>query len=468
MIRRKLVASIRRKRLFVLVLSSCSIFCLTLLQLRAQFVALDVLGQAARDRVGPLPHNRRMLSEKTSGDDNVDEQIRYLAFGSASTSGAGLAESIDSYTVRVANSLSADLVNAASHGLALSAACTQTIVGDNDDFDVISIEFSVFDQNLEILARRLRQRYPAAEILLVELWNPLMLRYRENKHETFDFKTWRERRGNVNKALSSLDLSLEISASGPDKWFLYYPETARQRLQATVREINAQIVTLSEPGQHVMAVPDALRDYLSWFQQDDPAVLSSQGHAALAQLIHISVPGLNSMVPRRKTGSWGSGDHCNLWFSSGNLGSVDGTIVDFGHTDNSHKHAIEFRHLRGDSLRVYNPFDSERMLFLTYMTASEDGVYPRTRIRLNGVPTVQIDPFHEHVETEKEFARTTAVGLIPPNASTTVRLDPLQPSTLHFRLVGASLIAEEMRNVPIEFSLELESVQQSKPSWIFW
>lgn len=451
-----------------LAVSSWGIFLLTALQLRAQLLALDQVSLT-----GPTFKKKRRMQIR-----QPNERLRYLAFGSSSTFGVGLDSSSpeNSYVSQIARAIDADLVNAASpiEGSALPAACTQTVVGDESVFDVISIEFSVFDQDLEILARRLRKRFPSALIVLIELWNPTMLRYRSYNNQSLEFTLWKEQHGFETVA----DATHGILKSGPERWFLAYPIGTRQRLDKTVLDIDAKTVTLSRPSKEVLAVADTAQDYLSWFQEDNLSVLSRSGHATLMQLIQSSVPDLHiwGRKPRvqMQLGSWGSGDHCHLWFSSGDFGDVDGgdsRQVDFGHVGSRHKHAIEFRRLRRDTVVVDNPFDTPRMLYLTYMTANEDGVYPKTKVRLNGAPTVQIDPFHDDEnQLEKNFARTTAVGMILPNTSTAVRLDPLQRSALPFRLVGASLIAEEMKDVPIEFSLEPESVRQEKSPryWSFW
>jgi hypothetical protein len=508
MIRTMLLAGLRRKRtrLVLLVTSSLGVFVLTALQLR---VAHEYLVQSVRvdHRFTSLSIKNRRMQQHQQREQHVVPQ--YLAFSSQSSPDDDVPSRDPVWYDQVATGMRAVLVHAASRGSAWSAACTQTIVTtaqqqqQQPEFDVITVEFSVWDSNVAMVARRLRTRYPNAVMVLVQVWNTTMLRYKSRDGTTtssIDISTWKKQNNWDAADWHSLALAQAMSASGPDQWFLP-PDPNETSLDDTARAVDAAIVTLSRPDARVWAVPETVVDYLSWFQPtttttttDDarhhPTRLSPAGHAALAQLLLVTA--LPQVQSRRRSrdrrtttdlvggGSWGSGDACNLWFATGDLGSVvggDGGVVDFAHdntddaTTDRHKHALEFRHLRGDQVTVHNPFDTERMLYLTYMTASEDGDYPRTRIKLNGLPTVQIDPFHDDERrTDQELARTTAVGKIPPRASTQVRLDPLQRSARHFRLVGASLIADEMSNVPIEFSLEAESVKQERPShaWSFW
>jgi hypothetical protein len=100
----------------------------------------------------------------------------------------------------------------------------------------------------------------------------------------------------------------------------------------------------------------------------------------------------------------------------------------------------------------------DRMLYLTYLTDADSMEYSSTRVFVNGVPTVQIHPFHDDNDHENNgihIARTAAVGLVPPGPSTIV-LEPVTPG-LPFWLVGASILAQEALELPIvEFELVRE------------
>jgi hypothetical protein len=130
---------------------------------------------------------------------------------------------------------------------------------------------------------------------------------------------------------------------------------------------------------------------------------------------------------------------------------------------------MEFRLGYHDQIRVVNPFHEDRMLYLTYMTAADEedsSVYPQTRVRLNGVPSVVIDPYHEGSEAE-HVARTSAVGMIPPGESV-LQLDPMETSQLNFRLVGASLLSKESSHLSVDFTLESEPAHAEQGGWNVW
>jgi hypothetical protein len=379
------------------------------------------------------------------------DQIRYISFGSSSTWGEGLQDPLTaSYPYR----LSPQAHNAASRvgGSAMSAACTQSIVGDSV-YDAVTIEFTEFDDSLIVLAQRIRQRLPAASIIFVRLWNPEMIRYRADDGEPMDLNAWRQKHGSYS--LNSKELHAKMLATEKERWFIEVPDDAQ--LNQTLQEVRGKMYTLPYPKSS-----NDFSDFTAMFQDEDWSLLSESGHDVVAEAIRdlVQEDPVIERPNRNRIGSWGSGDQCNMWYVDGNYAQEHRRIrqVDFAHESGSHKHALEILRV-GGSIIVNNPFPKERMLSLTYMTASDEELgqpeYPRVRIRLGEIPSVAIEPFHEGAD-QVHLARTTAVGLIPPG-NTLVQLDPLQDSKHNFRLVGVSILSEEIGYVPIEFALEQES-----------
>jgi hypothetical protein len=379
------------------------------------------------------------------------DQIRYISFGSSSTWGEGLQDPLTaSYPYR----LSPQAHNAASRvgGSAMSAACTQSIVGDSV-YDAVTIEFSEFDDSLIVLAQRIRQRLPAASIIFVRLWNPEMIRYRADNGEPIDLNAWRQQHGSYS--LNSKELHTNILATEKERWFMEVPDDAQ--LEQTLQEVQGKLYTPPYPRSD-----NDFSAFTAMFQDENWSLLSKSGHEVVAEAIRDLVQG-DSVLERpnrNETGSWGSGDQCTMWYADGNYAQEhrQARQVDFAHEAGSHKHALEILRA-GGSVTINNPFPKYRMLSLTYMTASDEELgqpeYPRVRVRLGGVPSVAIEPYHEETD-QVHLARTTAVGLIPPG-DTLIQLDPLQDSKHNFRLVGVSILGEEIGDVPIDFALEQES-----------
>ncbi len=172
-------------------------------------------------------------------------------------------------------------------------------------------------------------------------------------------------------------------------------------------------------------------------------------------------------------GTWGTGDACHIWYATGqyNLESsarqVELPLNESASSfifSGTHKHALEFSKIdssqSNNKITIHNPFPQDRLLSLTYLTDRNSMRYPKTRVFLNDQATVLLLPFHDE-QRHRHVARTTGVGYVPPGTST-VRLEPLQASKLPFRLLGASLLAEEVEGLDsMEFAFESETIVAS-------
>jgi hypothetical protein len=431
-------------------LLSIGLLLVTFLQILRYRATFDEQSRESRHPLG----SRQMRAVPQS---TVNEDLRYVAFGSSTTWGMGLDDVNLSYPFQ----LSSEARNAASRmgGAALAAACTETIVGD-DVFDVITIEFARLDDSHMILAKRLRRRFPKAILLFVRLWKPDDITYTSESGELIDLDTWRLQNG--GHSIHSSELALRMMEAGPENWDVRFDDDPL--LSDTLIQLGARTATLPTPNRESYAFPQNLLEFLAFFNDDNPRSLTARGHAALAAEIRNAVktyPTTTRIKGGPIVGTWGAGDQCNMWYYNGSFPASNGRQLQFAQSaDGTHKHALEFRPGGGASFRILNKFKCDRMLYLTYMTASDEEdnkVYPRTRVRINSRPSVVLEPYHEGAEGV-HLTRTSAVGMIPPGESV-IYMDPLESkSQLYFRLVGSSLLGEAAvrRLVPIDFELEPE------------
>jgi hypothetical protein len=346
-----------------------------------------------------------------------------------------------------------------------SAACTQSIVGDDTYFDVITVEFTHFSLHHALLLRRIRQRFPLSTIVLVQLFFPRQLQTRTTDGEFLSFADWRR-----NAGLGEQQAHI-LPASRQD-WTLPTTGEDGSLLQESLQEVKGVHIMLPFPKK--LAVPTEMARFLSYFQDD--WLLSAAGHEQIANQVRALLPTRSSLAV---TGTWGSGDACHLWYASGDydLASVTAKPVQLRThgadtaaslaQSSLHKHALEFSFSPGNqdtkTVVIHNPFDKDRMLYLTYLT-DEEMAYPRTRVLINGRPTVVLHPFHEQQVdgdgnvSEQHVARTTPVGFVPPGRSSTLTFHVQQQTELPFRLLGMSLLVEDdaLSLQDIEFSLEPE------------
>jgi hypothetical protein len=463
-----------------------------------------------------------------------DKDIRYLTIGSYTTWGYGLEEydamvvkedpsegidepydtsslrphSSSSRTTKNAHGyrqgypylLSPLVHNAASRvgGSEFAALCTQSIVGDKYIYDVIVLEFSFSSNNyngLALLAERIRQRFPSATIILVQLWSPSQFvttaaPVKDNDNDTssslISWNSWRSTHDNIALDSSSLESALQDY-----QW--QFQDDARQDslLQTVAESVHGFIVRLPRNDNAQLALA-AANNWFFEIRQDEQNsdnqkssgemreriptdyeyALSPRGHEVLAEEIRQVVDGqdilrVDSLQQQQRNivGTWGSGDQCQLWYETGN-GTPNGyskLLLRKFSTSRNDKYALEVPTTGiGGSLTISNPFDDERTVYLTYMTTSwavsndpsnktnnDKAYYPRTQVLLNGKPSVVLDPKHDHGRdhpNDHHVTRTTAIGFVPAHSNDNIiALTSFVPekALASFRIVGVSLFPTE-------------------------
>lgn len=441
-----------------------------------------------RAMLHPLAHVKRAAPQPL-------DSIRYLTFGSASTWGEGL-EGPQQQAYPWLLSSTAHNVAARVGGLALSAICTQSIVGDDKVYDVIVVEFKDDDKDSVVqLSTRLRERFPFASLVFVRLWSPdthivyqsdvststriglidWWTQQQKQQHQPSQLTT-NESAPTPSSILGTFEFQSAVLNSDPRRWSFVDHAEEQGLIEDAIHAVDGHLLSLPLLPQHPTSIPTLLTtpEVMGLFQANRPALLSPKGHQTVAQGIQrLVTEELVLERPRRhELGSWGSGDACNLWYATGDYSTLRkrrrASLVDFSREeDGVHKHAVEISR-RGGSVDVTNPFSEPRMLYLTYMTATKTTAtkdnapreYPRTKISLDGKPTLLIDPIHDLEGSDDHLTRTTAVGLVAPG-QTVLRLDSLDASSSsRFRLVGLHFLNQGKVPIPFEFDLEPDSAHR--------
>lgn len=209
--------------------------------------------------------------------------------------------------------------------------------------------------------------------------------------------------------------------------------------------ISIQLSTTDTANHHLLQLLRRLRERYPTAQLrlDDPTKDN--------RLLSAAFDGM--MKPSNTTlqqGTWGAGDAC-YWFHKEdaapewiqfNARAVHPvqSLSLFRRLRNRQTHASHnnnYYYYNDNAITVHNPFDTARMLYLTYRTGQDEAL---TRIRVDGIPTVLIDPYREEDSSGWEMS---PVGKLAPKEVTRVQWDsqPLYGGT--FRLVGVSFGASE-------------------------
>ena len=458
------------------------------------------------------------------------------------------------------------------------AACTQSLVDGtvktNDGSltssvtatqqvpDVITIEYSLEadlkKENYLVLVQRLRQRYPNALIVLVQLLqdpsNYLYLVEESPDQDGADpnvvmsFQQWKEDQSFLLQAPSSTNITDELvqgmfeATTDPERnphglryWTIVKPPNTPGSVLTNVFESDSHVLHYTNPlwetkftATHIdeITFKEQMTTFWNHFSLLGTHIsLSTSGHLDISTGIrkltetHFRT---NEETNRQRAqsgheviGDWGSGDDCHIWYSTGDyrdIESVGGRTVNVPAVTNNedqlkretvisnfadfiwnilvpssslaHKHALEFSRTNPSSffditspsnnyIVVNNPFATSRLLSLSYLTDLDGMSYPKTLIVLNDIPSVQIQPIHElsvstgtsndndiadknnhYWQQNQHVAKTSNVGYIPPGKSI-VRFNPLQTTELPFRVVGVSVLAEELYH-STEYAFELD------------
>lgn len=429
----------------------------------------------------------------------------------------------------------------------LASLCTQSMIGDDTIYDVITVQYHTRDSHsvssVGLLLQRLRQRFPDATIIFVDIWSPYQAYYYDDQHpnEKISFDQWRKSNQQMQMKEMSND---ESSLLGKDSrfhdhvWFVNEDDDRQTEIEGLVEDIGGILYRLprSSVNDNVgQSILDLFVQYQTSVTEEIPLIngghgrmkyrLSPKAHSFIATNLE-SIIRRNiemSQVYRRlssssstaatatntdvayfpRVGTWGSGDLCQLWYESGKsmlptqfsqglsfvelaasspsaplaaslptkqgrMSSSRGLPSSKPTGSRSSRYALEVTSPSTDlqqddrvsfaNLQIENPFNEDRMVYLTYLTtsatASSRKVYPRTKVQLrheadqltatatSGI--VVLDPSHDDNSDPHHHTRTSAIGIIPAGQSSTIYFTPLEQNTeCGFRIVGTSFLAKE-------------------------
>jgi len=365
-------------------------------------------------------------------------QIRYAAFGASTTWGSGLPDrSTQAYPFLLSPSAKNYAIRAA--GPNYPAACAYSLVGDDTVLDVIILEFFAQSKfGLVPLARRLRERFPEAIIVILREWYPRLV----TTSDGVGLREWADAKGFGRFAVHDPEMHRAFLASEEEwHWELIN--------QSAV--IDLQVRAAEEVGGYILEMPRPKEeDIASWINYadlfaEDYMHKSVKGHWE----VHFRVRELVDRIgvpAEPRLGQWGFRDSCHMWFESGNPGGLQySKTIELKEISNRNgaKYALEWSPGRRPGIiHVWNPAGEPMTLYLVYMTTGPPpSNYAPTEVEfVDDVrkERVILDPnarseydhyFFVHIQNVAE------VGEIPPG-ETRLRLVQLEDSKWPFRLIG--------------------------------
>ena len=374
--------------------------------------------------------------------------LRVAAFGSSNTWGAGLDNRFEAYPYL----LSPEVDNFASFsaGPNYASVCTQTLVGDDEMYDVILLEFWLRAyEGLEELTRRLRGRFPLAVMIFIKLSGPLHVRRKDTKDSPepgLNLAQWK-----VKQDIPLGQVNALIEAIRADTGYWYFPPHTEAD---TVVNKAARASNGFQFGLPLLDNDkDTLMNYLRFYDSQHHALLNELGHEVIGNITkdiyeaHIPLSTPDFVDSATRTGNWGFGDKCDVWLGTGgcNYDYSPGLVMTEFDTKRG-KFALEVREAGWLNLR--NPFDEPRALYVSFM-AHNSTEYPEVELSYNNFTQI-LNPISSFDHNNAGVTRTVPAGMIPPG-NWKIKFAPLinRQWNSPFQLLGMTFTSKTV--VPMEY-----------------
>lgn len=239
--------------------------------------------------------------------------VRLAVFGSSNAFGYGLADRFDAYPFLV----SSEVVNYADvfTGPNYPSVCVNTMVGNDQDFDVVVLDYWLTgQQGLEKLALRLRSRFPHATLVFNKIWtvNDFRRKPSQTSAEEQNLVQWKTSMGLENEGYEPVKQALLN-----DNGYWYFPEYTLADASFTAAMEAAYGVQFHFPFR--ATAKQTVIDYLGYFDEATHTHLTERGHAAIAVCMQeiINSQPHDLIVSHDAAITWGAGDSCHLWSTTG-------------------------------------------------------------------------------------------------------------------------------------------------------
>jgi len=374
---------------------------------------------------------------------DIIKNLRIATFGTSITWGAKLDNRYDAYPYL----LSQNVNNLAIRGCGshYPNICLQSMIGEDAIYDVIIIEYTYGQEALVQLTRRVRQRFPEAVIIILRIWTPCLIGFKKNEEE----EEWES----VMKWLKEKDFepnspeAIDVIHQSSKYW--EFDDEFRDAFYDASRGINTYLYEWKKTD----SVKDMLFSNLNKFDSDW-VHLSKYGHFFVAKDLRKLIETVRPRVSN-KLGSWGSGDKCYNWYTTGVCPlEHDSRIVMEKYDEIHDKHALRIP-VVGGNITVINPFEEKRPIMLTYTATSPvNQMYPKVEVTV--IPKSQaglkeqahfhkavIDPVIRSYDRQVHVLTSAIIGVADPGENY-LNFITLSKRIAPFRLVAVSIIGKEL------------------------
>lgn len=395
--------------------------------------------------------------------------LRYLAFGTSRTWGAGIGR--DRHHA-FPWQLSRDATNLAirASGPEYPSLCTYSMVGDSI-YDVIVLEYYSDVGNILQLAKRLRQRFPKAIMIFLRIWNPSQLSYRPAANQNIRYWFKQTNFTSIHSPLFHKFLREETS---PEDWrFHRFVDSARKQDEA-IQSVDGVLIKMPQPRDMREALAQNAHLYA-----EDMVHWSIAGHQYIANRIR-KVLEEKGATRQDTVNPWDSKDFCQSWFETGQTTvehSANMNIKRLTTDQNLPKHYRDYGKYAMEApssdnevswITVHNPTPNPANVFARYMAMGPETKYPRTILRLNHTVSsseggILVHPLLEGYDRYVHLNQVKHVGSIPPGYNRLLIKPTEANKECPFRITGVVVSSTEQEADP---ESTLFSEKASNHHWV--
>mmetsp|Transcript_11357 Transcript_11357/g.16471 ORF Transcript_11357/g.16471 Transcript_11357/m.16471 type:complete len:567 (-) Transcript_11357:80-1780(-) len=298
----------------------------------------------------------------------------------------------------------------------------------SDEYDVIILNYfmQAWD-GLYDLAKRLRNRYPDAIIVMVRVWKPAHISWYKDNLRMGNLRDWSKWQ---DVGFDTIDFFTEISKN-PNldlRWQMIGNQGRDDLVASIIKDFGAHLYKLPYHEDPKVSIVESRH----LFSQDFTR-LSTEGHHVISLgILGIVYRQFNSYPRHPRIGTWGDGDVCHSWYMSGDCPlerSPNLVMEKFKSIATQYALSTGMDNPSDTGwIVVENPFATERNFILSYMVSGPPpSIYPEVVIRIYHaeeeggeeieIATEHIDPTTLDYNAEVHTVATTKVGRIPPGKS---------------------------------------------------
>jgi len=314
----------------------------------------------------------------------TDHELRVLSFGSSRTWGAGLK---DRSTMAFPGMLQGTNMGVCGSDANYPSMCAHSMVGDDAIYDIITIEYMSMavvgtHDPIELLAKRLRHRFPDALIIFLNLWT--LHQFFRPQHQQQELRqyvleaTTMMEPNNPTIPRGALEEALQLTTG--DNW-KFNNFDADSILEQIAHEVNGTVLTLAtpDPDDSIASILRVAPMYLT-----DMSHFSELGHEWITNRI-VDIVQAEQLTERSdRTNPWDMIDVCLSWYESGTITNHDAVRTNMPmkqfttdpNTPGTHFSLEASNTLELNTMKFTNTNSNPQHLYLSHMVTGPHELYP--------------------------------------------------------------------------------------------